>query len=108
PRPVLAARLEAGDRVVGIIGLSDLERLLRRQPSPAGFAVEVTACPLPTRAWLAGLLRTTSGRGPAEAEKAVAALPVTLASGLTRGQAEDLMAQLARERVAGRVTADRS
>ena len=39
--------------------------------------------------------RSRSGR--------VEAYPFRLAAGLTRGQAEDLLAQLTRERVAGRV-----
>ena len=54
PRPLLAARLDVGDRLVGIIALTDLDRVLRRQPSSAAFAVDVTAYPLPTRGWLAG------------------------------------------------------
>lgn len=103
PRPLLGARLESGDRVVGIVALADIERLLRRQPSTANYAVEVTACPLPTLGWLAGLLRTTTGIGALEAERAVAELPLKLAKGLTRGQAEDLMVQLNRERVTGRL-----
>ena len=104
PRPLLAARLEPGDRVTGLIALGDLERLLRRQPSSAAFAVEVTACPLPTRPWLAGLLRTRSSLDAEQAMQAVETLPMTLASGLTRGQAEDLLAQLARERVTASMT----
>lgn len=103
PRPMLSARLGVGDRVVGIIALGDLERLLKRQPGSAGLAVEVTACPLPTRPWLAGLVRTTTGASAEEAERAVAALPLTVARGLTRGQALDLLAQLERERVTARV-----
>lgn len=103
PKPMLAARLGVGDRVVGIIALSDLERLLSRQPSAAGLAVEVTACPLPTLPWLAGLLRTTLGASAADAERAAAELPLTVAKGLTRGQALDLLAQLERERVTARL-----
>jgi Trk K+ transport system NAD-binding subunit len=103
PRPLHVARLEAGDRLVAIIAMPELDRLLRRQPPSAAFAVDVTAYPLPTRGWLAGLLRTTTGLSAAEAELALEALPLRLATSLTRGQAEDLMAQLARERVAARV-----
>jgi Trk K+ transport system NAD-binding subunit len=103
PRPLLAARLEAGDRLVAIIALADLERLLRRQPCSAEFAVEVTSVPLPARGWLAGLVRTLSGTSAEDAEKALGRLPLRLADNLTRGQAEDLFAQLVRERVAARV-----
>ena len=100
----LGAPLAAGDRLIGILALPDLQRLLRRQPSSAAYAVEVGACPLPTRPWLAGLLRTQRPEiNVEEAERAVGALPFRLAEGLTRGQAEDLLARLLRERVAGRV-----
>lgn len=99
PKPMLAARLDPGDRVIGLIGLNDLERLLRRQPSSAAFSVEVTSCPLPTRAWLAGLLRTRTSLNAEQAMRAVEQLPLTLATGLTKGQAEDLLALLGRERV---------
>jgi Trk K+ transport system NAD-binding subunit len=102
PSPLLAARLAAGDRLVGIVALAGLERLLRRQPSSAEYAVDVTAFPLPTRGWLTGLVRTLTGLGPEEAEKSLQQLPLRLASGLTRGQAEDLLAQLVRERVSAK------
>jgi Trk K+ transport system NAD-binding subunit len=103
PPPILPARLAAGDRLLGIIAMTDLDRLLRRQPSSAEFAVDVTAFALPTRGWLAGLLRTTTGMSAAEAELALDRLPLRLASSLTRGQAEDLLVQLVRERVTARL-----
>jgi hypothetical protein len=94
-----SVRLAEGDRVVGLISLSDLERLLRREPVARTLSVVVTACPLPTVPWLAGLLRTTRGLNQEDADKAAAVLPLTVAEGLTRGQAEDLLTQLGRERV---------
>ena len=103
PNPLLAARLAPGDRLAAIIALPDLENLLHRKPPPADCAVEVTAVPLPTREWLAGLVRTRRGVGQEEAEKLLDALPLRLADGLTRGQAEDLLAQTARERVTARL-----
>jgi Trk K+ transport system NAD-binding subunit len=102
-RPALAVRLGAGDHLVAVIALPDVERVLRRQPSSAAYAVEVTSCPLPMRGWLAGLVRTCCGLDGQEAEKALERLPLCLASGLTRGQAEDLLVQLVRERVGARV-----
>jgi Trk K+ transport system NAD-binding subunit len=98
-----AARLAAGDRLVGIIALTDLDRLLRRQPNPTGYAVEVTGFPLPTRGWLVGLTRTLNHVPPEQVERALDQLPLRLAENLTRGQAEDLLAQLSRERVQGRI-----
>jgi Trk K+ transport system NAD-binding subunit len=103
PRPLLAGRLAAGDRLITIIAMADLDRLLKRQPSSAAWAVDVLSFPLPTRGWLVGLLRTTAGLGASEAEHAVDHLPLRFATSLTRGQAEDLHAQFLRERVASRV-----
>ncbi len=99
----MAARLVPGDRLVAVSALADLERVLSRQPAPRGWAVEVTAFPLPARGWLAGLVRTTEGLGAVEAEKALDQLPLRLGQDLTRGQAEDLLAQLLRERVTARL-----
>lgn len=99
----LEARLAPGDQLTVIVALSDLERLLRREAVPADCAVDVTGFPLPARGWLAQQLRLHTGVGAAEAEKALDSLPVCLATGLTRGQAEELLARLARERVTARL-----
>jgi Trk K+ transport system NAD-binding subunit len=101
--PVSAARLSAGDRLVGIIALTDLNRLLRRQPIPADYAVEVAGFSLPTRPWLVGLTRALNHTSAEEVERALDHLPLRLAGNLTRGQAEDLLAQLRRERVQARI-----
>jgi Trk K+ transport system NAD-binding subunit len=108
PNPLLGARLSPGDRLAAIIALPDLDNLLRRQPPPRDCAVDVSAFPLPARAWLAGLVRTLRGLGQAEAETMLDQLPLRLGDGLTRGQAEDLLAQLARERVPGRLVRDKA
>jgi Trk K+ transport system NAD-binding subunit len=100
---LLAARLCSGDRLAVVINLADLEPLLRRRPASAEWAVDVAACPLPIRPWLAGLVRTVQGCGQEDADRIVAQLPMRLAAHLTRGQAEDLLAQLVRQRVTGRV-----
>jgi len=99
PQPLLAGRLRAGDRLLGIIALTDLEPLLRRQQPAASFAVEVLGVPLPARPWLAGLLRIQRGGTEEEALHALEKLPLRFAENLTRGQAEDLLARLLRERV---------
>jgi Trk K+ transport system NAD-binding subunit len=102
PQP-LNARLAAGDRLTAIIGLADLQRLLHRERAPRTYAVEVTACPLATRPWLAQLLRTLRQESAETALRAVERLPVCLDQNLTRGQAEDLLYQLQRENVSGRL-----
>jgi Trk K+ transport system NAD-binding subunit len=99
PSPLLAGRLSAGDRLVGIIALTDLERLLRREPCSAAFSVDVLRFPLPARAWLSGLVRTLRHCTEEEAEHSLEQLPLRLTDHLTRGQAEDLLARLFRERV---------
>ena len=99
PHPLLAGRLRAGDRLLGIVALADLEPLLRRQQQPAVYAVEILSVPLPTRPWLAGMLRFQRGGTEEEAIRALEHLPLCFAENLTHGQAEDLLARLLRERV---------
>lgn len=103
PHPLLAGRLRAGDRLLGIIALSDLEPLLRRQQPPPDYALEVIGVPLPTRGWLAGMLRIQRGISDEEATRALEQLPFCFAERLTRGQAEDLLARLLRERVVAKL-----
>jgi Trk K+ transport system NAD-binding subunit len=95
--------LGPGDELVGIIALPDLEQLLRREPTPAEWAVDVLSFPLPMREWVVRQLMAQNGTSVAEAEKAVDTLPICLASGLTRGHAEDLLARMTRQRVNGRI-----
>jgi Trk K+ transport system NAD-binding subunit len=99
PGPLATARLSAGDRVVAVVALADLEPLLRRQIAPAAFAVEVTAWPIPAREWLVSQVRILLSLGQEEAEQALLTLPLRLGGRLTRGQAADLKARLVRERV---------
>jgi len=102
PRP-LDVRLGPGDQLAAVVALSDLDRLVRREALPSDCAVDVHGFPLPTRDWVAQQLRLQKEISAAEAEKALDNLPVCLATGLTRGQAEDLLARLAKERVTARL-----
>ncbi len=97
------ARLGPGDRLTAFVALSDVDRLVRREQVPADCAVDVLGFPLPTRGWVVQQLRVQKAMSADEAEKAVDTLPLCLASGLTRGQAEDLLTRLARERVTARL-----
>jgi Trk K+ transport system NAD-binding subunit len=92
--PPLGARLDPGCRLIAISRLTDLERLLRREPAPPEFAVDMNEFPAPKRSWLASLLVTERQWSPEAAEGALDHLPVCLGSNLTRGQAEDLRARL--------------
>ena len=98
PQP-LNARLDAGDALTVIIALADLQKLLHRETPPREYSVEVTACPIPTRPWLAQLVRMMKSSTADEAQKAVEKLPLCLGRDLTRGQAEDLLYRLQRENV---------
>jgi Trk K+ transport system NAD-binding subunit len=102
PQP-LAARLTAGSRLIAFLALCDLERFVRRQPVPTDCAVDVTGFPLPARDWVVLMLRTRQGLSAEAAERALERLPVRLGSNLTRGQAEDLLALMAREKVSGQL-----
>jgi Trk K+ transport system NAD-binding subunit len=99
PRPLLAGRVRAGDRLVAITALTDLQSLLRRQQPASDFAVEVVRFPLPARGWLTGLIRTQRGCTEEEATQALEHLPLRVGERLTRGQAEDMLARLCRERI---------
>src|SRR5207249_2264608 len=100
PRPqALGHRLGPGDRLTAVTALADLERLFRRERPPADRAVEVTDVPLTAKSQLALMVMTQRGVTAEEAEKVVGGGPFVLEGGLTRGQAEDVAAGLARERV---------
>jgi hypothetical protein len=97
------ARLQPGQHLIGLIALADLERLLRQQPTPGACTVEVMAFPISARGWLAGMVQALRKVSAEDAEGLLDRLPLQLESGLTRGQAEDLLAQLLRERVTARI-----
>lgn len=97
------SRLQPGQHLIGIIALTDLERLLRRQPTEAGCAVEVSGFPISSRAWLADMVRSLRHISAEDAERFLDQLPLQLDSGLTRGQAEDLLARLKRERISAQL-----
>lgn len=99
PRDPFYASLGVGDRLVAVAGLSDLERLLRRQPAPAEWAVDVTGFELAAREWLMLFAQDSRKMAPEAVEDALERVPFCLDSGLTRGQAFDLLALLKREHV---------
>ena len=95
--------MQAADKLTVVVELANLDRLLRRQPAPAGFAVVVDRVPPATAAALVPVVRAARGCTQAEAEAVVAAPPFTLGDNLTRGAAEELQTRAARERAAARV-----
>jgi hypothetical protein len=98
-----ARRLQVGDRLTVVAELPDLERLIRRQPVPAAASVVVDAYPATAKEGLAMIIRTNRACSTEEASAALDGSPFTLATGLTRGEAEELLSQIAREKVTARV-----
>jgi Trk K+ transport system NAD-binding subunit len=96
-------RLKVGDRLTAVAELHDYERLLRLQKPPAAHRVAVDAFPVTAKEVLVTLVRTVRNASQEEAETLVATLPFTLAEGLTRGEAQELVEQLEREKVSARV-----
>lgn len=101
----LGYRLAAGDRLTAVATIPDLDRVTRRVPVPAGWQVEVLAYPLSARADLVTSARALRNLSPAEAEALVDGAPFRLADGQTRGQAEELLSRLRREKVTARLCA---
>lgn len=98
-----SARLTAGQQLTLAIRLPDLERLLRREPVPANYQVLVESFPVPARESLLPIVRTTHACTQEQAEMHLDALPCVLARGMTRGDAEELLARISREKVQGRI-----
>jgi Trk K+ transport system NAD-binding subunit len=92
-------RLQEGWRLVAITALSDLERLLRREPARQDYTVEVTAFPADARPGLTSLLCRQQGCHPDTAARLLDQLPVCLGGRYSRGQGEDLVLQLQAEQI---------
>lgn len=101
-------RLRDGDRLTAVIGLSDLERLLRRERAAAEWEVVIDTHPPLASGSLVPVVRTARGCTQAEAEELVKQPAFTLASGLTRGAAEELLALVSRERAKARAVKSES
>jgi hypothetical protein len=96
-------RLMPGDRLTVVAELPDLERLVRRQPVPTTSSVRVECVPVTARESLRKLLMVKQNRSMEEAEGVMRELPFTLVEGLTRGEAQELVEQLAREGIEARI-----
>jgi Trk K+ transport system NAD-binding subunit len=96
-------RLAAGDRLTVIATLTDLERLLRRERVPADYAVDVTGFILPARSFVLQLVTSHHGASNEPAESVIDRPPFCIGTGLTLGQAEELLAVVSREGVKARL-----
>jgi Trk K+ transport system NAD-binding subunit len=86
-------RVREGETLMAIGALMDLERLFRRQPAAADWAVELIGVPAVAKANVDLLARIETG-----SEAQLDSLPLRVGGAKTRGQAEDLRAALERER----------
>lgn len=91
-------RLAVGDRLTVIVAMADLDRLLRRESAPKVWRVVVDAHPRLTAEALGPILRSVKACSE-EAAEAMLKLPhFCLAEDLTRGEAEELLRRVSRER----------
>jgi Trk K+ transport system NAD-binding subunit len=96
PEPMYV-RLRPGDRLIGIAELPDLERLLRREPTPSGYILHVQAVPPAARGIVARRLQEVHGLSAESIEQTLDRLPACLGRNLTCGQAHALLGLLRRE-----------
>src|SRR5262249_3206569 len=101
--PQLGYRLKEGDHLTVIAALPELERIFRREPAKAAWVVELTQVPIPARSQVALLVRAENNCSTVDAEKALERLPVRLGKPRTRGQAEELLVLLHREKAQTRL-----
>lgn len=94
-----ALRLHAGDKLTIVAELKDLERLVRREPAIADCKVLVHSFPLSARDQLLTIVRTNRRCSSEEAETILGDLPFTLAEGISRGSAVELVALVSRDKV---------
>ena len=98
-----AYRPRAGDRLTVVVDLPDLERLLRREVAPKAWAVEVAAHLATGTGGLVPVVRAARGCSQEEAERLLREPRFVVAGGLTRGEAEELLVRVTRERATARV-----
>jgi Trk K+ transport system NAD-binding subunit len=93
-------RLKAGDRMTVVAELPDVERLIRRETVAAETAVVVESYPPVAKASLLGLVQIKQNLPKEAAEQIVSGGAFTLAEKITRGEAQELVEQLARDGIA--------
>ncbi len=96
-------RLQPGDKLTVVTELPNLEKLLRREVAPRVCRVVIEAYPLTAKDALVSLLRTSQSLSADDAPSQLQQLPIELATNLTRGEAEELVKLVARERVTASV-----
>jgi Trk K+ transport system NAD-binding subunit len=96
-------RVAVGECLTVLIGLPELERMLRSERPAEDWAVYVDDLPLAGIGELELLVRNVRGCSAEEASALVTKKSFTLVDRVTRGQAEELLNRLSRERVTARI-----
>jgi Trk K+ transport system NAD-binding subunit len=104
PSELKAYRLKAGDRITMVAEIPDFERFVRREPVPRSCVVVVNSYPDVVKGNLHTIVRFAKRCSPEEAELLLKTTPFRLASGLTRGEAREMVEQLTGEGVKAEVT----
>ena len=99
-------RLKSGDVVTVVATGRTLARLVQREPAQPAWAVRVTGFPIPARTTVGLWLRQTRGCTAEESEWLMGSFPFIFAPNQTRGQAEDWLRLLQRERVNAEIIRD--
>jgi Trk K+ transport system NAD-binding subunit len=100
---VASHRLQVGDRFTVVTELNDLERLIQRKAIPTTASVVLDDYPVTAKEALATLVQAIRHCTLEEAELTLNDKSFTLATGLTRGEAQELVERLAREKATARV-----
>ena len=98
-------RLQVGDRLTAVAEMRDVERMIRRESVPSNASVMVDAHPVTAKESLAALVRVHRNCSGEEAAAMLDGTPFTLATGLSRGEAQEMVEQVTREKVSARVVA---
>lgn len=93
-----AYRMKAGDRLMVVAELVDLERLVSRSTPERVFSVTMDDFPLTAADALLPILRASRSISAEEANRLMANKPVIVGENLSRGQAEELFRRVSREK----------
>ncbi len=97
-------RLRPGDKLTAVATLPDLERVVRRQPAPATWQVELTEVPAVAIPTIIPIVRIENGLAAEDVETSLQKLPLRIGGKKSRGQAEELRLLFERERASTKLT----
>ena len=101
-------RMKVGDHLTVAAELNDLERLVRRAAPEKGYAVMIEDFPLTASDALMPIVRTSRDITAEDAKALLATKSFVMGEGLSRGQAEELLARVTREKARATIRHPRS